>query len=231
MCRLYVCNYCGKVNVEAHKRHKHMCVECGKLYDRLKSARRRGNEEKLKQEIAQKTSRFKRLLKDKEVKPDMTKVCKQCGRTLPVDNFRKYTPRGKGIYNTTQGRYTICKDCESVSNRTNTALKNGDNAAIEKLREHYAMLMDRGFPPVTAPAKRILDLVDDYWPKDTKLDQLLDSFKHESELEAHCRLVRTRGYASFDEADEVHRRLDAELRESGLYEEITDLLDEWYMEG
>lgn len=161
------------------------------------------------------------------------KKCKQCGRKLPLDNFRKYVPRGRGVYETRQGYYTICKDCESISNRARTALTNGNEKVICRLTEHYKRLLDMGFPPVTAPAKQLLNWVDDGNAEDNKLEALLNKVAPAIEytIEDHCRLVRERGYASFNEADEVHKKLTKQLKEAGLYEEINDLMDEWYMEA
>lgn len=159
------------------------------------------------------------------------KQCKQCGRRLSVDNFRKYKPRGKGIYNTTQGYNTICKDCESISNRVVTALNKGNQEMLDKLSEHYQRLLDKGLPPVTAAPRRLLGLDKAECTKpDSSLDALLSSVQAESEVDKHCRLVRSRGYASIDEAQTVHRQLETQLKESGHYEELTELLDDWYFE-
>lgn len=159
------------------------------------------------------------------------KQCKQCGRQLSVDNFRKYKPRGKGIYNTTQGYNTICKQCESISNRVVTALNKGDQSTLDKLREHYQLLIDKGLPPVTAAPRRLMGMPDEVRVRSKdSLDELLTCVQAESDVDKHCRLVRSRGYVSVDEAQEVHRRLEAQLKESGYYEELTELLDEWYFE-
>ncbi len=169
----------------------------------------------------------------------MEKTCKQCGRTLPVDSFRKYSPRGKGIYRTAQGHHTICKDCEAISARAATAIRNGDGEAIKKLSDHYRSLQGRGFEPVTKPARQLLG-VDSPKPRrrDT-LDALLSSVSSYQEsshmdeaLQRHCDLVRTRGYESAAEADEAHRLYAESLKQldEDLYTEITDLVDDWYME-
>lgn len=102
------------------------------------------------------------------MEPSEQKVCKQCGRKLPVDSFRKYRPRGKGIYNTKQGRSTLCKNCESVNNivagierreAAGTAtVKDAENKQL--LIAHYQQLIDLGLPPVTAAAKRLMGLDD-----------------------------------------------------------------------
>jgi hypothetical protein len=50
------------------------------------------------------------------------------------------------------------------------------------------------------------------------------------ELYGHITALRNRSYSSFNEADSVHRKLTGRLREAGLYEEATNLLDDWFME-
>lgn len=160
------------------------------------------------------------------------KQCKQCGRVLNVDSFRKYKSRGKGIYNTTQGCYTICKQCESISNRVVTAINKGDQEVLDKLREHYRRLINKGLPPVTAAPRRLMGLTTDDNRKKCvdSLDDLLCDVQSESEVDKHCRLVRSRGYVSLDEAQQVHRQLEQQLKECDYYEELTELLDEWYFE-
>ena len=39
-----------------------------------------------------------------------TKVCKRCGRELPVDQFRNY-------YGGREGSYSFCKTCEKIEQR------------------------------------------------------------------------------------------------------------------
>lgn len=39
-----------------------------------------------------------------------TKICKQCGTTKDIDNFRQY-------YNGGNSRYNVCKDCERINSR------------------------------------------------------------------------------------------------------------------
>lgn len=255
--RMLACNYCGSLNVFRHAHYKGRCVDCGKLYARFKKAQRRG----VKSELLlcgdrlmqrgrhasvelQKTfyphiAEVLNSIKEEQTVEIAHKICKQCGRNLPIEEFRKYVPRGNGIYNTTQGRHTLCKNCEKISARAAAALNKNDVEAIEMLREHYTLLQAHGLPPVTAPARKLLG-VDDK-PKADKhsdLASLLGATQAavsggESEIDRHCRLVRQRGYASAEEADAAHRRLADALRahDQGVYEEITELVDEWYMEG
>ena len=254
---LEVCSYCGAENAYRHKHRTGMCVECGKLYERWRKAKQHGLQSELvllkplllqrrdaavrkNKAAAQKSENFYKQVEQTEVqsmKVTITthKVCKQCGRDLPIESFRKYAPRGTGVYNTTQGYNTICKDCESISRRAAGALRRGDAAMIAKLTEHYKVLQERGLEPVTAPAKKLLGVdTAKRTANRSNLDDILSSVQgtNESDLERHCRLVRQRGYSSFEEADAAHRRLADELRATNpaLYGEISDLLDEWYME-
>lgn len=160
------------------------------------------------------------------------KICKQCGRTLDDACFRKTKSRSKGIYkNLSQGTKTICKDCESLNIRAHTALKYNDTAAIEKLRAYYERLASLGHPPVTAAAKRLLGVEADSGASRIKENALFESImQSDTEVLEHARKVRERLYSSVDEADEVHRKLVDKLKEADLYEEITNLLDDWYMD-
>lgn len=255
--RMLACNYCGSLNVFRHAHYKSRCVDCGKLYDRFKKAQRRGIKselllcgDKLMQRskhasVALQKSFYPHIAealskaKEEQTVEITHKICKQCGRDLQIEEFRKYTPRGNGIYNTTQGHHTICKNCEKISSRASIALSKNDREAIEMLREHYKLLQEHGLPPVTAPARRLLG-VDDKHKADKRSDlaSLLGVSqaaiaRGETELDRHCRLVRQRGYVSAEEADAAHRRLADALRahDQAVYEEITELVDDWYMEG
>lgn len=154
----------------------------------------------------------------------MNKICKQCGRNLPIDSFHKYAARGRGIYTTTQGHHTICKDCESISRRADRALKNNNIELIEKLRTHYKSLQDRGLEPVTAPARRLLGVEK---PKANSIDTLLAAVQTISVTELVDN-IRNRKYANADEAYEAHKPYIDELREVGMLTEVTELIEEWY---
>lgn len=252
---LDVCSYCGAANAYRHKHRTGMCVECGKLYDRWQKAQRHGIQSELRllkpmllqrrdavlridKAAAEKSTNFYKRVEQTEVQEmgNVThKVCKQCGRDLPIGEFRKYVPRGNGIYKTTQGHHTLCKNCEKISQRAAHALNKGDEETIEKLRAHYKLLQQRGLEPVTAPARKLLGVDDTRKSKRRdSLDDLLNATQGaaESELEKHCRLVRQRGYESFEAADAAHRRLATELQHTmpDVYEEINNLMDDWYME-
>ena len=152
------------------------------------------------------------------------KTCKQCGRTLDEVCFRQTKSRSKGIYKTSTGSSTMCRECESLNNRAHAALRRGDTVAIETLRNHYQNLMDAGHPPVSAAARRLMGLEPLQSVRET------NSLLINTELLAHIAKVRDRSYASFEEADAAHRRLADQLRASGLYGEANELLEEWYDE-
>ena len=155
------------------------------------------------------------------------KICKQCGRTLDDECFRKTAPRGRGVYKTTQGSSTICRECESLNIRAHTALKKieaGIPVDTSQLRQHYQLLTDMGHPPVTAAARRLMGLEPLSASKET------NTLLANTDLLMHIKKIRDRSYASFDEADEAHRRLEDRLKAAGLYEEENELLEVWYDE-
>lgn len=158
------------------------------------------------------------------------KQCKQCGRMLEDDCFRKTKSRSQGIYkNTSQGTKTICRSCESLNVRAHRAIKENDEETMATLREHYKRLSLAGYPPVTAAARRLLDgVVTAHVTKENEL--LCHTSRYDAEVLEHAYKVRTRSYDSVDEADKVHRQLESRLKEADLYEEVTNLLDDWYMD-
>lgn len=155
------------------------------------------------------------------------KQCKQCGRTLDESCFRQTKSRSKGIYKSAgPGTKTICRSCESLNIRAHNALKNNDQEAISVLKEHYEKLNSAGYPPVTAAAQRLLGLAAQ---TAKRCNDALELTQRNEEVLEHANKVRQRLYSSVDEADAAHRKLHDELQRLGLYEEITDLLDDWYM--
>ena len=157
----------------------------------------------------------------------MNKTCKQCGRDLPVDRFRKYAARGRGVYNTTQGYNTICLDCESISRRADRALKKDDAELIEKLRNHYQILNDRGLPPVTAPARKLLGV--DKVRTSSSLDDLLAAVQTPSIQELIAN-IKSRRFGTADEAYEAHKPLRQALEDAGMLGYVTELIEAWYDE-
>ena len=86
------------------------------------------------------------------------KTCKQCGRYLDESAFQRYVPRGKGIYNTTQGTHTICKECESFNRTVNYAYKASprnveQQEIVDQAMKIYKRLISMGYHPVGALAR------------------------------------------------------------------------------
>ena len=250
---LTFCSYCGATNALRHTHHTNRCVECGKLYDRWRKARRLGDDAELRRlkpvllqrieharcvdkAATQRIDGFYQQVKETEVMDDKRvvrhKICKQCGRCLPMEDYRKYTPRGTGAYKTTQGYYTICKACESISNRAAAALRTGNQATIDKLRDYYKELDAKGLPPVTAAAKRVLGIDPARQARADGLDDLLAATlgKADSGVDEFCNKLRRRDFASADEAYEQLKALRPELKEAGVYDEMNELVEAWFDE-
>jgi len=164
----------------------------------------------------------------------MMKKCKQCGRNLDESCFRRTKSRSKGIYKCSlPSLSTMCRECEALNQRAYKFLKAiedaepYDAAALEQLRAYYQTLVMCGRPPLTAAARRLIGLE----PLERE-PQTYDVMVHmqQQELYEHIRRVNQRSYATFDEADEVHRRLTPRLREAGLYEDVNNMMDDWYMD-
>ena len=164
----------------------------------------------------------------------MMKTCKQCGRLLPEESFRKYPARGRGVYKTEQGRYTICLECEAISRRADYAMKKGDAVTIDKLRTHYQALMDKGFQPATAAAKKLMGLQNEFKPgrrSAATLDNLLTSVSGPNNiLNDLVDKIEKRQFANADEAYEAHKPHIAQLRAAGRLEYVTELIEAWYDE-
>ena len=161
------------------------------------------------------------------------KTCQQCHRTLDDDQFRQPASRGTGLRKRKIGSRNLCRLCESKNAQAHYFMQKldagdvVDEVKLAALRMHYKTLMDCGYQPVTAAARRLMGLPTQEGglvePRPNHLHGVYDLYEHISKL-------RSREYASVDEADEVHRRLSHRLRSAGLYEEATNLLDDWWME-
>lgn len=167
------------------------------------------------------------------------KECKQCGRMLDDSKYRPYKSRSKGVYKKPKqvSSSTICKDCEALNQRAAVFLKKieeglpYDEGALRQLKRYYNILVANGRPPVTAAARRLIGLQPiDRTPTSRTVDELLSSFITEDSIAEHIDKVKTRAYNSFEEADAVHRRLTPQLKEAGMYEEVNNLMDDWYMD-
>lgn len=159
------CRICGSTNVIPHKHHGTMCIICGNLYDRtmkheltaakkLKTRMRNKNETLL--------TFINKLEKERPIM-SKTKTCVQCGRTLPISSYRPYTPRGKGIYNTTVGHHTVCRECENFNQAVAVAYKSEARtprqvALLEQAKVLYETLHARGLAPKGRYAADVLGL-------------------------------------------------------------------------
>lgn len=83
-----------------------------------------------------------------------TKRCKQCGRLLSIDAYRKYASRGRGIYETTTGYHTVCRECENFNQQVNKAYNTlVDNRTakqvklLDSAKSLYELLASRGCEP------------------------------------------------------------------------------------
>ena len=107
---------------------------------------------------------------------DVNKKCVQCGRTLPISSYRQYAPRGKGIYNTTVGYHTVCKECENF-NQTVAVAYNSEArtpkqvALLEQAKALYETLHARGLAPKGRYAADVLGLTKEV--KKTSVDNYL----------------------------------------------------------
>ena len=164
------------------------------------------------------------------------KICLQCRRELDESCFRQTASRSTGLRKSKTGTKTICRSCESINVQAHRVV--GDAAAgrpvdpdkVQRLRRHYQLLIDVGYPPVTKAARTLMGLE----PLDAGAQRVLLDAAGEmdklADLYEHISKVRTRSYSSFDEADRVHRTLVDRLRAAGLYDEVNDLMDRWFEE-
>lgn len=158
------------------------------------------------------------------------KKCKQCGRTLDESCFRPTKSRARGAAAATTGFSTLCRSCESLNSSAHQLMKRIDadlpfsRETHKRLVYHYTQMTAAGHPPLTAAARRLMGL-EPIGRANEKNPLVTDA-----DLLAHIAKIRHREYSSFDEADAAHRRLAERLRESGLYEDATTLLDEWWFE-
>lgn len=167
------------------------------------------------------------------------KTCKQCGQIHEDDMFRSYVPRGKGIYKTSVGRNTICKNCESLNNKASRYFKH--EAPTEEMKEFlgraaalYRELRDRGYNPVGVYARQVLgDTASPRRRRDTMADDALFAAvagTGNTPTQTHIAKLTARSYGTLDEAIAAHDRLADMLRAAGAYEEADKLLEDWEFE-
>lgn len=160
------------------------------------------------------------------------KTCKQCRRELADEHFRKVESRSKGVRKSKPGRRPICKYCENMNVQAHCivkALDAGkpvDEAKISRVKSYYQVLVDAGYPILTAAAQRLMGVAS----KPT-VDEAAQSNTNDKHLYEHIEKLRKRLYASFDEAESIHNSLLTQLSAAGLYADANDLIDEWFEEG
>lgn len=160
------------------------------------------------------------------------KTCQQCHRALEDDQFRPTPSRGAGLRKRKTGSRNICRYCESkntLAYRYAKRLDEGqpvDEAALRDLKHYYRLLLDAGYQ-LPSMGRRLLGLDDEEAADKQRSALRLDEA---DELYTHIAALRQRSYSNIDEADSVHRKLTSRLRDTGLYEEATNLLEEWFME-
>jgi hypothetical protein len=77
------------------------------------------------------------------------------------DMFRPYVPRGKGLYKTSVGTHTLCKNCEALNYKANKYFKvdaptTDQQSFLDKVAEVYKQLQGRGGEPTGAYARYVL---------------------------------------------------------------------------
>lgn len=164
------------------------------------------------------------------------KKCKQCQRLLGIDNFRPTKSRSTGIRKSTTGTRTMCRECESLNVQAHSIVKLIDAGAqynvdkLRKLKEAYQVFVDAGYPLVSAAAQRLMYGGISKVAESTDIRIAVPKRDDLTDLYEHITKLKERSYSSCDEADEVHKALVGRLHKAGLYEEATELLDEWWFD-
>lgn len=159
------------------------------------------------------------------------KKCKQCGQVLEDEAYRKYAPRGKGIYKTEQGYHTICKECENINNRALQLEKDPskNQELYNKLVDYYTSLDKKGLGIASAVAGRYLAKDKPVAPRRSLIDKLDDLIGAATadECETFIARVRERAFADSGEAWSHYDRLKTQLNATGLRDEAARLIDIW----
>lgn len=166
------------------------------------------------------------------------KTCKQCKRTLALDNFRVVKSRSTGKRASTPGVRSVCKYCENMNTQAHNLLRDIeagrhiDEEKLVRVREYYLMLVNAGYTLVHSAPKRLLGI-----STAASLHRHHKPPQHpggvvvtRDMLYSHIQKLRDRAYDSFDAAEAAHKCFNKALREAGLYEEANNLIDEWFEE-
>lgn len=165
------CRVCHKFDREAHRKHPTMCSSCGALYERFMKTGTKDSDTAARKLLAvikpdQTDELYNKLIRRTTMSGSNSrgrKACKQCGRMLEMDNFRKYVPRGTGKYTTTVGRHTICMECERFNQTINNTYKRDTRSPeqeqlLEQAKALYKTLADRGLEPKGRYAADVLGI-------------------------------------------------------------------------
>lgn len=175
--RIDECRICKDACTDGHRKYTTMCNECGKLYARYvkknsKDSITAGKKlvDRCKAPISDETRALIEQIKKQEAdvimcEQKVCKQCKQCGRDLPVDAYRRYVSRGKGIYDTSTGYHTVCKECENFNQQVNNVYRKPVEARtqaqvdlLSKAKTLYEALQRRGLEPKGRYAADLLGL-------------------------------------------------------------------------
>lgn len=232
------CRICKKMNVDAHKKYRTMCVECGKLYARYL---KKGSKDSLtagkrlvdrcsahpNMETEHLIEQIKKQIKEASISMNEQKVCKQCGRNLCVDAYRKYVSRSKGIYNTTTSYHTVCKECENFNQQVNNAYTKPIEIRtpkqvelLSKAKILYEELHRRGLEPKGRYAAYVLGINIDK-STGSRTDNYFESIMNQSDI------VKESVQANSDEVmNKGNELLSIELTEEpDVYQAM---VDEWH---
>ncbi len=136
-----ICKVCAASLVPRHSRHVKMCIPCGRLYARYERGLSNPKYVKDSRLAASKllaVNSTLNLIVHKEEEA-MEKQCKQCGRDLEIEEFRRYVPRGTGVRQTTIGYHTVCRACENFNQSINGIYK----MPVETRTEAQQQMLDR----------------------------------------------------------------------------------------
>lgn len=115
---------------------------------------------------------------------------------LPISSYRPYKPRGKGIYNTTVGHHTVCKECENFNQAVTVAYNSKARtpkqvALLEQAKVLYETLHARGLAPKGRYAADVLGLTKE--AKKTSVDKYLaEVVSRYTEMTVSEEIVKTR---------------------------------------
>lgn len=221
------CRICSRNNAQAHSKYTTMCTECGRLYARYmktgtKDSLTAGKKllsrcaAKIPMETQDLMHRIRKQLQEVNKMEVTKKKCKQCGRTLSIEAYRRYTPRGRGIYDTTTGYHTVCKECENFNQTVNSAYSRPESERtpyqqelLVKAKTVYEKLHSSGLEPKGRYAKDILNI-----HKETT---------HSTDIYISAML----GESTDSVVDEFKQLLEIELTEEpDVYNDMLDELEE-----